>query len=326
MSASSGDIARLEGVTTKQICALLTVLRSASLPRAQLIERSYSEVAANFTATVGVLLDIHWAEASADSLLLSTEGTAACDQVHDEDAIRRSILDTLTSDSSPYASAIAAYLRHFEPCGGVLVHKPSLAERTDERPIRDLFIDLRMVSYRPETDSYVLEEPASPVYVWAKNRSTPKTKGEFEALQKRREELAYAAELQVVQYEKERVGDPYAGRVKHVSQLQPFASYDILSVTVTGKAVVDRYIEVKVVSAETLQFYWSRSEVDVATLMRDQYYLYLVPYTMAGGFDLPSVTVIRDPVKAILENSDTWETEQDVLICRRRPPSASAAG
>jgi hypothetical protein len=133
--------------------------------------------------------------------------------------------------------------------------------------------------------------------------------------------LGFSAELAVVEHERKRLGTELADLVEHISADQPYACYDIKSATVTAGQVADRYIEVKAVPEGTLQFYWSKSEVDVAKVLRDRYYLYLLPYAVNRGFDVGGLTVICDPHRTLTGDQNTWEIEEDVLVCRRKPVS-----
>lgn len=130
--------------------------------------------------------------------------------------------------------------------------------------------------------------------------------------------MGFAAELAVVAHERQRLGVGLAHLVEHISADQPYACYDVKSATVVEGQVVDRYIEVKAVPQETLQFYWSKSEVDAAKVLRDRYYLYLLPYTVKRGFDVGALTMICDPHRTLTGDQNTWEIEEDVLVCRRK--------
>ena len=155
--------------------------------------------------------------------------------------------------------------------------------------------------YRQVDDSYVLDEAAAPLYVWAINRSRTTSPSTFAQLQRRREELGYAAELVVLDFEKARLGSKFAGQIEHVSANAPFSCYDIRSITVDEGGVDERYIEVKAVDPDSMQFYWSKSEIDTATILRLRYYLYLLPYSHRGGFSTDALAIYCDPVRTLLK-------------------------
>lgn len=82
-----------------------------------------------------------------------------------------------------------------------------------------------------------------------------------------------------------------------------------------GAGRVPRYIEVKAVSPNTFTFYWSQREVDVARVLGQHYYLYLVPVDQHGEFDLSWLKMIADPHTVVLGSSSKWAVEFNVLKC-----------
>lgn len=325
MSDSLGDkTGILSKVETKQVHRLLSVILESRLRKARFIEQRYAEGAPHFQETLRFLRDIGWIAERDDELELVPSLSTVADWLQSDEHIREAMLAGLVAESSPYRRVLASYLNKFGVTGAELKHRPSLSERTQQRPLRDLLMDLRAVSYRASDEAYVLEDAAAPIYVWATNFVRPRNPQAYAVLQRRREELGFAAELAVVDFERQRLGDTLAHLVEHVSADQPYACYDIKSATVNDGQVVDRYIEVKAVPERTLQFYWSRSEVDTATVLRARYYLYLVPFAMKSGFDVEAITIVCDPHSTLVGDPDAWEIEEDVLVCRRKSRNAAS--
>jgi hypothetical protein len=326
MNASSDDSAVLGKVRTGHICRLLLTISGAELRSVQFIEKTYSAGAVHFSETLGFLLTIGWVSDDGGHLRLTRRGEEAAKVVSDEAAIRAAILGAVTVTSSHYRPPLAAYLREFRIIGDMAVRQPSLEQQSQERTARDFLMDLRAVTYDASRGGYVLNDSASSAYVWAANFGLPKNKATLDAQRRRREELGFAAEQAVVAYEQQRVGR-HANAVEHVSAEQPFACYDVKSVTVTPDSVEERFIEVKAVSDSTFQFYWSRAELDVAKLLRDRYFLYLLPYRVRDGFDTDALVMICNPYQAVYQNHEAWDVEQNVVICRKRPdPAISSPG
>ncbi len=199
-----------------------------------------------------------------------------------------------------------------------LVHRPPISDRLDDSGLRNLLIDMRVVAYRAADDVYLLEEVGVELYVWAKDLQRPVSRKKFEADVKQKEELGSAAELAVLEYEKNRVGAQWLSKVEHVSARLPFACYDIKSVTLQDEGAVPRYIEVKAVAADSHQFYWTASEVEAARLLRAKYFLYLLPVVAGAGFDLARMMVVEDAYTSVYQNSQAWLIEENVIVCRRR--------
>lgn len=318
MSGSSDEaLARLARVGVKQVAHLLSILSSAEMRKPALVRRAYQEQAQHYDETLDFLCRVSWVTSDGDVIGLTSPALDVCALLKDERLLRERILAALTSTRSPYRSPVAGYIRKFGIDGGRLRYRPSLAERVSEKPIRDLLMDLRAVSYSLSDETYELAPSARSLYVWAQNVSGPRSLAMYEAAQKRRHDLGFAAELSIVNYEKARVGDGLAWRVEHTSADQPFACYDIKSVTVDGEKCSERYIEVKAVPPESLQFYWSRSEIEAAQVLREQYFLYLLPYRVGSGFELNDLVVIADPYASLYCERGGWEIEENVVICRK---------
>lgn len=318
MNASSGKrlelLAKLE---TKQIQCLLSILSQSTMHGKHFVETAYSERARNFVETLQFLKDMNWVKERHGELALSDAGSAAYAAAQDDEEIRKRLTEALIAEVSPYRGDLADYLLRFSLSGSNLAYRPSLSERLQQSPLRNFLMDVRAVTYRAADDTYLLEEDAVDLYVWAINfrRSTSKEMLQFDV--KRKEQLGLAAEIAILEYERGRVGARWAHKVEHISAGSPFACYDVKSVTVRSGDAVPRYIEVKAVPHDSYQFYWTRSEVEAAQLLKAKYFLYLLPVFTRGGFDLERILIIDDPYISVYQNSEAWQIEENVIICRR---------
>ena len=144
-----------------------------------------------------------------------------------------------------------------------------------------------------------------------------KTKASLETTARRREQFGRSAEDAVFEYEKIRVGEQLANKVQHISKTLPFASYDIKSFTVDASSTVDRFIEVKAVSRQSYQFFWTQIELEAAKLLRDKYYLYLLP-SDGKSFDFSELLMLENAYETVYENKDAWATEENVVLCQKK--------
>lgn len=318
MSASSDKRLKLFAkLETKQIQYLLTILSQSTMRGIQFIETTYSERARNFVETLQFLKDINWVNEWSGELTLTDAGYTAYLAAQDDREIRKQLTEALIEEVSLYRAALADYLLRFRLIGSNLAYRPTLSERLQQSPLRNFLIDIRAVIYRTEDDTYLLEEDAAELYVWAINFRRSTSKEIMQADAKRKEQLGFSAELTILEYEKSRVGSQWAHKVEHVSAGSPFACYDVKSVTVRNGDVIPRYIEVKAVPNDSYQFYWSRAEVEAAQLLNAKYFLYLLPVTNSGGFDLNRVLIIDDPYISVYQNSKAWQIEENVIVRRR---------
>lgn len=318
MNASSAKRLKLfEKLETKQIQYLLSILFQSTMRGKHFVETAYSERARNFVETLQFLKDMNWVKERHGELALSDAGSAAYAAAQDDEKIRKWLTEALIAEVSPYRGDIADYLLRFSLSGSNPTYRPSLSVRLQQSPLRNFLMDIRAVTYRASDDTYLLEEDAADLYVWAINfrRSTSKEMLLLDAQCK--EQLGFAAEIAILEYERDRVGARWAHKVEHVSAGCPFACYDVKSVTVRSGDAVPRYIEVKAVPHGSYQFYWTRSEVEAAQLLKAKYFLYLLPVTTSGDFDLKRILIVDDPYISVYQNSAAWQIEENVIVCRR---------
>lgn len=199
-----------------------------------------------------------------------------------------------------------------------LVHRPPISDRLQESRLRNLLMDIGLVTYLATEDLYRLEEPGVELYVWAKNLKSRSTRERFDKDSQKKIDLGFGAEVAAFEYEKGRVGEEWANNVEHVSAKNPFACYDIKSVTAQEDQIVSRYIEVKAEAADSHQFFWTASEVEAARLLRKKYFLYLLPVNQGGGCDLRRMLIIQDPFISVYKNPEEWFIQENVIVCRQK--------
>lgn len=318
MTDSSGNrlglVAKLE---VKQIQHLLRVLSQSTLRGPRFVEKVFLEQARNFVETCQFLQDMDWIEDRGKQLFLTKAGVVACELTNNDEQLRSHLLEKLSNQVNPYRRDLANYLGHFSLSGTQLAYRPSVSERTKQSPMRDFLMNMRVVTYRATDDTYLIEPNAADLYIWAINYRSPSRKA-FQGDAIRKADLGLAAETAVFEHERMRVGSQWMHCVEHVSSESPFACYDIKSVTIEGEHPIPRYIEVKAVSGESYQFYWSRIELEAAQLLHSKYFLYLLPVSVGGNFDLERMLVINDPHKSVYQNPNAWRLEQDAVICNKR--------
>lgn len=113
------------------------------------------------------------------------------------------------------------------------------------------------------------------------------------------------AESFVLSYEKNRIGASLCEKIRRISEIDVTAGYDIISFN-SGKSInYDRFIEVKAISKSG--FYWSKNEYDIAKLLGQHYYLYLVDLTYCNNKDYHPL-MICNPAKDLF-SSDNWIIE-----------------
>jgi hypothetical protein len=305
-------------LNAKKIQCLLGILHSAELCTIEFVTDSYHEQQSNIEEVLQFALDIKWVTRHGDQLGLTNEGKTACRTTNDEGGIRWLLGDSVVSEKSPYRGLVLEFLSKFEVNVSNIAYKPSITERLYESPLRNLLLDLRFISYEKGNDVYVLEDVGVELLVLARNVNRSIACKDMQLIERQKEEMGLRAERIVLEYEKKRVDLQYANMIDHISANNPYACYDIKSFTFNGDKVTPRYIEVKAVSIESYQFYWSASELETARLLKDKYYLYLLPVVGEQKYDLAQMLILPNPFLTVYTDSKTWLIEENVLLCRRK--------
>ena len=307
----------LEKVNLKQVEALLSVLADSTLRRTSFIESRYKERATNFNETVQFLSDIGWIFQEQDELTFSETTMQFAREFRVLKNVAHKLLDTITTTDTEYGVLFSRYLSRFSVVGNQAESRPATIRRLQESAIRNLLMELGAVSYDSRQDRFVLDQNYAHLYVWAKNVSGPGTTATVEKRARHREQFGRSAEDAVFEYEKTRVGEELASKVEHISRELRFASYDIKSVSLNSDATVDRFIEVKAVSRHSYEFFWTQIELEAARLLRDKYYLYLLP-SDGESFDFSAMLVLENAYETVYENKDAWAIEENVVLCQKQ--------
>ena len=130
-------------------------------------------------------------------------------------------------------------------------------------------------------------------------------------------QIGLAAELKIVEYEREAVGRRDAANVIHISLENTSAGFDIASVRRDEETYqqIFRMIEVKAVSPQDWAFTFTRNEIHVASDFRNIYFLYLVP-VVNGEPTTTDMKVIQNPMQE-LRNRDEWTIETGEWVVSR---------
>jgi hypothetical protein len=116
-----------------------------------------------------------------------------------------------------------------------------------------------------------------------------------------------------LKYERKRLTThKHSEAIEIISEYDAGAGYDIVSFENVDSTSHDRFIEVKSFSGLP-RFHWSRNEMDVARIKKNQYYLYLVDraqMTKEGYLPL----IIQNPHEKIFDNPAQWEKSIDAYL------------
>ena len=306
----------------RQILTLLDIIRRSNWRQREFVQARYHDVARNFDRTLAFLEQLGWLKINA-SRIEPTQAWLERIFQPEADSPEVQLLDALLECSGPHRSELVQFLDRFEVRDNALVCSLAGEASLASAAARDFLMDLGAVIKETGSTTFALNDAFAGAAFACRTLRTPRSKASAQLIQESRDELGLAAELAASEFERSRVGPHWASRVRHVSRERPFACYDIQSVTVCGAGVVTRYIEVKAVSPGTYEFHWSASEIEAAQVLRDRYFLYLIPVLGVAEFDLAHLKMISDPFVLVYQNGDHWIKQPTHFICRPTRPTTS---
>ena len=312
MNGSSGTSASaFEGLTFAGVLALVDVMEKAKLRKEQQVRRTFCKNSQRFDAALAFLTRLGVVRKDGGGFLFGAQPPAG-----GKPARQAWILSRLLRARNRYRSEVFAYLRMYQFDGGELVYRPPVQRRSRHSAVRNFLMEMGVLSHDPDAARYVFSRDYYSLYARARDRNDGVSRESFAESAAARDALGLSAEREVMSFERTRLGPTLADQVDHVGLRSVGAGYDIRSVTlVDGKGVVPRYIEVKAVSSDSMRFYWTRNEMLVARLLQESYFLYLLPVSTDGGFDVSRLKMIPDPHRAVLGSHNEWVIETDVIRC-----------
>lgn len=177
--------------------------------------------------------------------------------------------------------------------------------------IKQLLIDFGFLSFHPNrTISRLIVNPKykkmfdKKILPGIKRRKTGIE--EFQKLLEQKQIYGEEAEQFVLVFESERLKNHYrVHTIQRVSDYDIAAGYDIVSYNDLSSTELDRFIEVKSY-AGTPNFYWSRNEMDIARIKKDNYFLYLVDRSKMGEEKFVP-EIIQNPFESVLRDDLKWD-------------------
>ena len=225
------------------------------------------------------------------------------------------LVQLILSSRAQQGEEIRKFFSDFESSLGT--PKLALLPQGDNRYIvRNTLIEAGIIVL--DHDSGICKIPAKYhcLYSFAKH-GCGKSPDSLERQMKRNLDIGTQAELSVIEYEREILGDRFADQVVHIAEYNTSAGFDVASVRIANNQVSEnRLIEVKAVSPEDYGFFLTEREHDTAKHYGEQYYLYLVPVQN----QIPAIReleVICNPAEKIIENNAEWLVTYQNIYCRK---------
>lgn len=295
------------------VCALLEVLQSVQLRKISHVRRLFSERAQGFDEVLSFLVDLDILTIEEESIRVNAQHVSA-----DPPSLRTLILDRLTIAQSKYRAELYRFLTQFKVVNDDVTYTPIEQNRSRDSAIRNFLVELGVVLYDRGNEQCLLAPEHASLFAIARSAANQTSTRQLETTLRDRKSIGFAAEREILQFERRRVGEQHANSVDHVSMRNVSAGYDILSVSLDSFRIAPRFVEVKAVPKGTYQFFWSKNEVRVAKQLSSLYYLYLLPVNRYGQFDLASLSIVGNPIESVFGEQSAWVTEGDAVVCYKR--------
>lgn len=299
------------GISVQRVFALLEILNEATFPTEKNIARLYSQYSECFTDILDFLIHLKLIRKKGSKLTLTKK-------MPFEDIRTRKdwLLSEIIHENNRYGSEIKDYLKCYKVEKGFLIFEATDHLRSRFSDVRNFLMEMGIVSYDKFRDRYILSTDYISLYSFAKQIDEAISPAYLDISTAQKGEIGLDAEHEIIAYEGKRLGKNLANKIDHVSLRNCAAGYDIKSCTlINNNHVVPRFIEVKAVPAISFRFYWSQNEIAVAKVLRDLYFLYLLPVNRTGSFSLLDMKIIADPYISVLNTPNYWSTETNVTCC-----------
>ena len=178
---------------------------------------------------------------------------------------------------------------------------------------RNMLVDFGVIALRSDARYTILQKLDK--YIARPEVRRKITEKQLFAQQQKKKELGNKGEEWVLSYEKRRITNPdLQRRIKRISLIDVGAGFDIVSYNNNDSTEFDRFIEVKTYKGNE-HFHWSHNEIEKASLMGEQYYIYLVDADCIEYEDYEP-QIIQDPIKRVGE-SEGWAKRPDSYLVER---------
>jgi len=111
------------------------------------------------------------------------------------------------------------------------------------------------------------------------------------------------AERFVLKFEHDRLNGNKT--IDWVAEYSVAEGYDIASFNDESSIINDRFIEVKSFNGQPY-FFWSRNEIDIARIKKDEYFLYLIDRNKMKTADYQPI-IIQNPYTEVYKNESLWD-------------------
>lgn len=306
-------------LSVKQILVFSEIIAESSLTEAEFIRTKYQRSALNFNETVEFLKESKLIVVRRNQILPKARYQAFLQKLSASkekiQILQTFLIDCLFRETMSFSEYIGQFMANFRFKTGQYEFVPTASQRLAYSGLRNYLIDLGFLHLDADGLKYVVWNtyPLGYPELAVSHQMSPE---EFADIQRKNREIGREAELQVIEYEKQRLSlfPNLVEKIEHVADCDIAAGYDVKSFEDTQQEdPIPRLIEVKAVSPWNYRFNWTRNEIEISNLHQQNYHLYLVPVLGKGVFDFEGLVIIRNPYATVYKDKKEWLRSCEIL-------------
>lgn len=231
-----------------------------------------------------------------------------------ENEIKEAIIEQISTNKRFFNSHIKPFLIHFNLIENDIIFELIGRNLTRFSAIRDFLVDLEIVDFEKSTRICRFNNRFTYLFEFATRRKSL-SPNHLKKIRDKQEKLSSQAEKFVFEIEKSK----FSSNVKLQKKIELTAAYninagyDIKSFEIVGGVIEDKFIEVKSVSKNDYRFFFTKNEMRIAKLKKNEYHLFLLPVLENCKFDIENAIVIRNPMKYLYNENNNWPREIEVV-------------
>jgi len=312
---------QFEKISVKQLSVLSEIINESSLLQKEFVESKYLKNASNFGETVGFLKELSLIAVVENEFILKYKYKNFLKKFkksqYPEQITRNFIINHILNQRTSFSDYLNEFLSQFYFLHNKYEFSPSTSQRLKYSGLRNFLIDLEFIHLDSSETKYLINDDYLFDHIESR-KAYQLSPDEFLKIQQGKEDIGKAAELQIIEYEKDRLSQfpDLIEKIEHIAIKNVMAGYDIQSFD--GKldeagGPIPRFIEVKVVSRWDYRFYWTKNEIEKSKLYHKNYYLYLLPVLGEKRFDIKDLKIISDPYSNVYNNENKWIRTDELL-------------
>lgn len=301
-------------IKLSQLYTLCNTLADAEVRNASNIKRKYLEKGLSFDETLSFLEDLKIVKNNSNELIPSKSFSLTHDSL---DEFRKKFLLTLLSANGYISDVLQDFLLNFQTENDKIYFKATELQKIKFSDTRNLLLELEFISISADNTTYFINPDFADLFVkqFINRKLSPES---LKKKQAENESIGLTAEKAVIEFELKRLAaiSVLQNEIEHTSLDNVLAGYDIKSFEDyldSNSKRIDRFIEVKAVSLDDYKFYWSKTEIQIAKVFGEKYYLYLIPVVANDTFALDKMIIKRNPFKSVYSNEQEWKKLEESI-------------